>query len=170
MKSWQKLAVLLFLIIFVMVACGPMKPVAIVTETKSPTATSTLSNTPTTQSLLSLSQSNGPDKDISSYRLRTWTEDNYSQILDSLNNLVGEDDGKIPSLIVPDYLVAFQLEHLLNFPGSPSRNEILWNILFNKPGTVSIPGVPTTDDLMSLIISSRLSESKLVNLKNEPKI
>lgn len=141
-------------------SCGPVTPIATATTTQLPASTGALSITPT-PSLLLLSPSNGPDKDISFYRLRAWTEDNYNQTVHGLNDRVGADEGQITSLMVPAYSVSFQLEHLLKFPNSSARGDILWDILINKPETITIPGIQPADDLMSSLIADLLAKNIL---------
>jgi len=157
MKHATKSYVLLALIVLMDVSCGPLAPVATVTATKLPIL-SVVPSITATPSLMRLLPSDGPDQEISSYRLRTWTEEDYTQIVGSLDDLSKNDESQIPYLIVPDYLVAFQQEHLLRFPDSSARDDILWGVLFNKPGTVAIPGIQTINDLMNSLISGLLAQ------------
>ncbi len=158
MKHTVKPHIVLSLVVLIAVSCGPVTPVAITAATKLPVSTS-LPSAALAKSLLHLSPSNGPDRDISSYKFRTWTEDNYTEIIDSLNDLVTGQGDPILSWNLPDYQLAFELERLLQFPDSTERDKILWSILVNKPGTVSIPGKSDRGDLMSSLISEMLAQN-----------
>jgi tetratricopeptide (TPR) repeat protein len=154
MKPMTKSYVILSLIVLGIASCSPVTPMT--TESPMPSAVPSATSVPL---FVALPPSNGPDKDISSYRLRTWTEEDYTRIVENLDDWVREGEEQTLYWALPDSRIAFRLEHLLKFPASTNRDEILWEILLNNPGTISIPGEPIGNDLMSSLISEWLAQN-----------
>jgi hypothetical protein len=157
-----------------MAACGPVTavptiaPSAITTLTPKPkdmiipTATVKPSTTPIpsatpTSSLPTLFALEGPEKDLLAYRLRTWTEADSVQVVNELGNLAQKSDEQIPYNTLPNYTVAFELERLLKFPGSPAKMDALWDILLSQPATAAVPGHVFQQDLMAFYLQDVLA-------------
>jgi hypothetical protein len=130
-------------------------PTATVTATLQPAPTSTFA----ISSLPSFSPSNKPDRELSGYQLRVWTEVDSIALLQGFQDLVKDKQDQVPYDMVSDYSVAFQSERLLRYPDSPARTDVLWDILLNKPEVTSIPGIQPTHDLMSFLISGILAQN-----------
>ncbi|HSA99098.1 MAG TPA: hypothetical protein VLE49_00500 [Anaerolineales bacterium] len=156
MKHTAKTYLVLSLVVMVAASCRPLTPVATATKLTIPSALPTVTSTPF---VLHLSPSDGLEKGVSSYRLRRWNEDNYAQIVESLNRLVDDEQNQIPYFMKPDYQVVFQLEHLLRYPDSSDRDDVLWDILIEDPRTMTIPGTQIAGDLMSSLISDLLAQN-----------
>lgn len=148
-------------------ACGAVTAVPTVTPTLTatalPTETYIPSLTPTpsptilpsstpTSSLPVFKSSNGPEKDISHYKLRPWQEFDYGYILDNVGNINRNEGFDISYYKISDYLTAFQLEKMLMFQNSPEYSNGLWEIQSLKPDIKVVPGINLGNDLLGSLI------------------
>lgn len=136
-------------------ACGPVTLVPSITPTKKASPSPTATQAPFAPSF---APSGGPEKGIDSYQLRGWGEKDYEKLVRDLDDMVGDKDGEIPYMMVTDYLVALQLERLLKFPDSSTRDDVVWQILFENPNISVIPGIGASNDITTKIIADILKQ------------
>lgn len=141
---------LIVLLIF-LVSCAPQISETPFSEnTVVPSATPEVVNTLTSTPVL-------PEKDVTSYRFRSWSEEDYS---DFENLITGEIDNirfDIPYFHIPKSVIVFQTEQLLKFPNSTSYEDTRWDVLINNPGAI-IPNNDQDQDLMELFITEMLAK------------
>ena len=169
MKPATKPCTILFLIVFLTVSCGPVTPIppAIVTSTPKPIATAIPTQTATSIPAKRVSPTSflpsswvytPPELGPSAFKLKPWTEGDYSFFISSMN------DGSLLNsspLFLPVFQSFYGYEYLLYTGQVNINDDLVWKIAQMSPIGVSLPGMRKDEGYFEFLVEKLLNEEKV---------